>query len=205
MESSALDNPPPVSGPVLVEPPESIDAKLASDSLELPPACVDVGGGGVELVPATGDRVMVMKEPWLGLVLSGKKTMEIRGQRAQKGLVWLGRGGQVFGRVNITGVLVMDEEEFRKHGHAHMWPKDMPVPYERLCGLILAEPHRLATPVEYYRPGHAIGWNKFRASKEDLPTTQRKQSTTTKRQQREEAEGKPGTNSRGTGRKFKPC
>ena len=56
-------------------------------------------------VPAVGDRVLVMRQPWLDLVLSGEKTLELRATRHALGRVWVGMGGKVYqdgGTIRIT-------------------------------------------------------------------------------------------------------
>ena len=45
--------------------------------------------------PKPGDRILIFKEPWLRLVLSGKKKMEVRGA-PYKGMYYLGTGGELF-------------------------------------------------------------------------------------------------------------
>ena len=52
-----------------------------------PPQAVEAES---RLQPAAGDRIMVLRQPWLDMVLDGHKTLEIRGKRARPGWVcWL--------------------------------------------------------------------------------------------------------------------
>ncbi|CAJ1412828.1 unnamed protein product [Effrenium voratum] len=121
-------------------------------------------------VPAVGDRVLVMRQPWLDLVLSGEKTLELRATRHALGRVWLGMGGKVYGGVTIAGSRVLSEAEFHEFADQHLWPRDAALPYERrVCGLALTAPQRLAEPIPYWRPPGAVGVNIFRRTAEDAP------------------------------------
>ena len=41
--------------------------------------------------PQTGDRILIFKPQWLALVLSGRKTLEVRGIAYKSGSYYLGR------------------------------------------------------------------------------------------------------------------
>ena len=43
--------------------------------------------------PKPGDRILIFKQQWLQLVLSGQKTMECRGAAYKSGKYYLGCGG----------------------------------------------------------------------------------------------------------------
>lgn len=122
----------------------------------------------VDGVPKLGDRIMVVKEPWLDLILEGAKTMEIRGCKRRPGFVWLARQGSVYGSATITESIVLSPDEFRARESEHCWPVDKTLPYKRPCGLLLAETQKLPTPIPYWRPPAAIGWNIFRKGPEDV-------------------------------------
>ena len=119
--------------------------------------------------PQVNDRIMVVREPWLDLILSNTKTMEIRGCKARPGLVWVATKGLIYGQVQITKTIDMSPEEFAARRAEHHWPEDRGLPYERLCGLLLANASRLPEPIGYWRPPAAIGWNVFRNGPEDMP------------------------------------
>lgn len=124
-----------------------------------------------ELVPQVGDRVMVVKQPWLDCILDGRKTLEIRGSKAKTGAIWVGMQGKVYARALIADTFTMTPEEFRARVDDHLWEEDWPLPYSgRLCGLQLANVRPLPSPLPYWRPGSAIGWNIFRTKEGDWPT-----------------------------------
>ena len=45
-------------------------------------------------VPKPGDKILIFKQPWLGHVLSGNKTLEVRAAAFKAGEYWFGMGGQ---------------------------------------------------------------------------------------------------------------
>ena len=46
--------------------------------------------------PRPGDRILVFKERWLALILSGEKTMEVRAANYKSGRYFLGSGGLIY-------------------------------------------------------------------------------------------------------------
>eukprot|EP00435_Cladocopium_sp_Y103_P025345 s362_g6.t1 len=121
------------------------------------------------LQPKLGDRIMVLRQPWLNAILDGTKTMEVRCRKHRAGRVWLGSGGVIHGRVRIMDSVQLSEEDFRARAAEHLWPADAEVPYENPWGLLLAEVEKMNPPLPYWRSPSAIGWNIYRASKDDLP------------------------------------
>ena len=119
--------------------------------------------------PQIGDRVLVLREPWLTKVLTGEKTVEIRSRACRLGQAWLGCEGKVYGSVDIVGAQPLTEQEFRDKGALHHWPGDEPPPYNKIVGWALSGARALETRLPYWRPRAAIGWNVFREKEEDLP------------------------------------
>ena len=118
--------------------------------------------------PEIGDSIMVLKQPWLGHILRGQKTLEIRSRKHKTGMVWLAEGGQIYGRCNIEAAEELTIEEFRALEHQHLWPADRDPPYKpRLCGLQLADVHVLSATPEVRQNGWAGGggrWDSFLTS-----------------------------------------
>ena len=121
------------------------------------------------LQPKIGDRIMVLRQPWLDYILEGSKTMELRSRKFRAGAVWLGMGGKIYGRVRIVEAVTLTADEFRAREPEHRWPADKAIPYEAPCGLVLDQVARLPAPLPYWRPGAAIGWNVYRTEEADLP------------------------------------
>ena len=124
--------------------------------------------------PEIGDRVLVLREPWLAKILSGEKTLEIRSRSCRHGRVWLGCGGKVYGCVDIVDTAALTEQEFRDKGALHHWPADEPLPYNKIVGWTLSGARALEPPLPYWRPRTAIVWNLFREKEDDLPPQSRK-------------------------------
>ena len=126
------------------------------------------------LEPQIGDRIMVVREPWLGRILHKEKTMEIRNKCSCLGPVWLGFDGHVHGYANITDACVMTVEKFRSKAELHLWPADAAPPYQRLCG----------------RPRTAIGWNTFRVKEDDMRQEARGKAQDSKKKRQAKAKAK---------------
>ena len=167
MEHAASSVAVPAAGPQPCTEPRDASEKLAAEPFALPPQ-VPPENNEAALLPQLNDRIMVVKPEWMESIFRGDKTMEVRAMRASCGPVWLGHEGKIYGRVTITDTCVMTEQEFRSRESEHRWPQHAPVPYARLCGLALESPERLPQPLPYWRPGGAIGWNRYRASKDDI-------------------------------------
>lgn len=108
---------------------------------------------------------LVIADPWVDLILSGRKTWEIRGEPVGKRgpFAVLRKGtGTIAGVATLAGVrgpLSMDELRATHHLHA--------VPVERFGGeyryenpyaWILEAPIRLPRPVPYRHPSGAVKW-----------------------------------------------
>lgn len=120
--------------------------------------------------PQVGDRIMVVKQPWLDRILDGAKTMELRGQKHCVGHTWLGAGGYIHGRVKIAQSVPLTEEEFKARQEEHQWPLSAGLPYKSIYGLILEDVETLPAPISYWRPPRGpIGWNIYRRAATDAP------------------------------------
>ena len=51
--------------------------------------------------PATGDRVLLLTQHWLDLILDGAKSVEVRGRPVRPGAAWLACGARVQGLVTF--------------------------------------------------------------------------------------------------------
>ena len=55
-------------------------------------------------MPQTGDRVLLLKENWLALILAGSKSMEVRGTKTSPGGTWLASGSFIRAWAHIETV-----------------------------------------------------------------------------------------------------
>ena len=112
-------------------------------------------------MPCLGERIMVIKEPWLQLILNKLKTMEIRCSPAEPGKTWLAFDGQVFGAAYISNCVQITREEFEATREQHQHLGDMP-PHAKVYALTLQNIVRLESPVPHYRPPTTAPWTIFR-------------------------------------------
>ena len=112
-------------------------------------------------MPCLGERIMVIKEPWLQLILNKLKTMEIRRSPAEPGKTWLAFDGQVFGAAYISHCVQITREEFEATREQHQHLGDMP-PHAKVYALTLQNIVRLESPVPHYRPPTTAPWTIFR-------------------------------------------
>lgn len=112
-----------------------------------------------------GAPILVIREPWLGLILDGEKTLEIRGSSCRKprdSLIYLSASGSgaVSGHavfVECIGPMSDDEWEMRREQHRVSGPATM---YSKIYGWRLSNPTRIA-PVPYLVKPGAITWRRF--------------------------------------------
>lgn len=104
-----------------------------------------------------------IRQPWAELILSGRKSIEIRGWQTQyRGPLWLHasraedlqleaqfglsdlfKGGYI-GRVSLTTIVQLDEERWVRWRERHLSPGPMPA---RAYGWVLTEPVRFNRPI----------------------------------------------------------
>ena len=112
--------------------------------------------------PCDGDRILVLRQPWLDLILRGEKTMEIRSRRVRPGLYYIGMRGVLYGRVHLKeGSKIETEKSWQKLRRRHQVDRQE-LPYERTWGFELENVQHLRAPVPYNHPRGAIGFVRFR-------------------------------------------
>lgn len=163
--------------------------RLSAFDGNLPVPGPDDAGEGQPLQPKIGDKIMVVRQPWLDKILDGSKTMELRCRKACPGVVWLGMGGTIYGRAKVVNSIALSPADFRAREAEHQWPAKDPIPYnEAPWGLMLEEVKRLPLPLPYWRPPCAIGWNVYRTAEGDLPMKTRNAKKGKKRKNRNDDE-----------------
>ncbi|WP_394035072.1 ASCH domain-containing protein [Xanthobacter albus] len=109
-------------------------------------------------------RGLIVREPWISLILDGGKTWELRGNRTtirgRIGLIASG-SGKVIGAVDLVDVVgPVDREILSRTVDRHQiqidWQAER-LPYSSVFAWVLREPQRFATPRLYvHRPGAVI-------------------------------------------------
>ena len=112
-------------------------------------------------LPQAGERILILRKPWLDLILSGKKTMEVRARRAAAGDYLLGCRGHVYGRVRLGAAVSLSEplvwEQYRDHHQC-----EGGVPYPRAFGMPLSDVMAFSESVPYTHPRGAVGFVRYR-------------------------------------------
>ena len=106
-------------------------------------------------------RGLIIKQPWIEMILEGSKSLEIRSSRTSKrGKVALIESGssRIVGEIEITGCFEINREDFHAYQESHKVLDLDNVHYKRLYGWRLANPVRFAVPVRYCHPAGAIVW-----------------------------------------------
>ena len=113
--------------------------------------------------PAEGDRILVLQEKYLCLVLAGSKTLEIRNMRLKPQRFWLGNKGLVYGEASIVGgVEVRSDTEWQWLRTQHHWQCEKR-PYKQTFAMRLSNVKRCRQPWRYTQPRGAIGIVRYRA------------------------------------------
>ena len=109
-------------------------------------------------------RALLIRRPWIDMILDGEKTWEIRGSRTfvrgQIGLI-ASRTGTVVGVCDLVDCIgPLTAEEFRKNANkAGMRPSEATLGYYRQTyAWVMAKPRRLKQPVPYEHPSGAVIW-----------------------------------------------
>jgi hypothetical protein len=109
-------------------------------------------------------RALLIRRPWIDLILDGKKTWEIRGSRTSVreaiGLVASGSGTVIGVCELIECVGPLTAEEFHKNaGRAGMRPSEAKLGwYPQTYAWVLAKPRILKRPLPYQHPSGAVIW-----------------------------------------------
>jgi len=111
--------------------------------------------------PRLGERILVFKPEWLALILSGDKSIEIRGSRLQEGEYWLGCRGDVLGRAYLGKAFrVYSEMQWNELQSKHLVQTVQP-PYKNAWAIPLLNVYRLPSKIQYTHRRGAIGIIKF--------------------------------------------
>ena len=109
--------------------------------------------------------LLVVKNPWLDLILSGKKIWEIRdAQTKQRGKIHLalsGAGGRIVGQCLIADSFAMDKGRLGKHFAKHCIEDLALITYRRPHAWVLSKARRYKKPFVYSHPQGAIKWVKL--------------------------------------------
>lgn len=106
---------------------------------------------------------LIVKAPWIDLLLEGKKSWEIRGRqtniRGEIALIQSGTG-HIYGTINIVDCKELTWEEYQQSESFHCIPKELRItpPYKRIYAWVLENPIQLERPIPYHHPQGAVIW-----------------------------------------------
>ena len=109
-------------------------------------------------------RALIIRRPWIDMILDGKKTWEIRGSRTsvRETIALVASGsGTVIGVCDLVDCRgPLSATEYRKNAKkAGMRPSEATLGwYWQTYAWVMAKPKKLKTPVPYEHPPGAIIW-----------------------------------------------
>lgn len=118
--------------------------------------------------PSLPERALVIREPWISLILDGRKTWELRGSgTARRGIIALVASGTglVLGQANLTGSIgPLTRRDLADNEAAHAvsleWETET-LPYRQVHAWVLDEAIRYPKPIPYIHPRGAVIWVKL--------------------------------------------
>ena len=109
---------------------------------------------------------LIIKEPWIELILQGKKIWEIRSSTTHKrGKIALikSKSGHVYGTVDLVDCLFLTHDEYRISTQYHKikYEDTEAYPYKKTYAWVLSNPILFDKPIPYKHPSGAVIWVKL--------------------------------------------
>jgi len=127
-------------------------------------------------------RALLIRHPWIDMILDGTKTWEVRGSRTaiRETIALVPSGcGKISGVCELVDCIgPLTANSFRKHAEkAGMRPSEAKLGrYRQTFAWVLAKPKRLKRPVPYEHPSGAVIWVNLDQSVERKITNQLRKS-----------------------------
>ena len=119
-------------------------------------------GGKRSALRRSAKMLLIVKNPWLDLILSRDKTWEIRDtQTKQRGKIHLalsGAGGRIVGQCHITDSVAIDKITLGTTFSKHRIKDLARITYRRPHAWVLSKARRYMKPFVYSHPQGAIKW-----------------------------------------------
>ena len=110
-----------------------------------------------------GERILVLQRSWMDLILSGRKTIEVRGVRLRAGAYLIGCKSIAYGRVRFGKAFeVKDDAEWQALRQQHM-VKSSTRPYRHTWALPIESVEIFEKTIQYQHPRGAVGIVIYRA------------------------------------------
>lgn len=104
---------------------------------------------------------LIIKQPWINLILNNKKTWELRSKKTHKrGKIALiaSKTGTILGECTLSDCIELDKQTFEKNRDKHH--STQAFSQTKLYAWILSNPKQYARPRPYTHPQGAIIWVK---------------------------------------------
>ncbi|MEC0091460.1 ASCH domain-containing protein [Paenibacillus macquariensis] len=104
---------------------------------------------------------LIIKPKWADLILSGKKTWEIRDRQTHIlgtiGIIKSG-SGLIYGTVDLVDCMLLTPAMYGLSSEEHRIPSDVPVTYKQPYAWVLKNPITYPEPRPYKHPQGAVIW-----------------------------------------------
>ena len=109
---------------------------------------------------------LLIREPWVNYILSGKKIWEIRGSATTKrGRIALikSKSGLILGTADLVDCIYLTPGEYRNSSgkHAVEYEDTAIYPYKKTYAWVFENPRAFKKPIPYKHPNGAVIWVKL--------------------------------------------
>ena len=104
---------------------------------------------------------LIIKSPYIELILEGKKKWEIRGKRTNvRGKIALIKSGskKIYGEVHLTNCIEIGLDEYNEYCFDLYGRKEERLPYKKTYAWVVENPKIYDSPVDYIHPKGAVIW-----------------------------------------------
>lgn len=106
-------------------------------------------------------KALIIKSPWLKLILDGQKTWEIRSRRTNvRGKIALIQSGTglVYGEAVLTDCIELTRDMLESNYDRHRISDLSIVTYNHPCAWVLSDAKKYDKPIPYNHPQGAVVW-----------------------------------------------
>lgn len=104
---------------------------------------------------------LIIKKPWIDLILNGEKTWEVRGSNTKiRGIISLIQSGtgQIIGTVELVDSFEVSKETLKESYSNHKIDDLSIVNYKKAHAWVLQNPQIFKEPIPYIHPQGAVIW-----------------------------------------------
>lgn len=104
---------------------------------------------------------LIIKSPYIELILEGKKKWEIRGKNTRvRGKIALIKSGskKIYGEVDLTDCIELSLEDYNKYCVEFYGRKENSLPYRKTYAWVVENPRTYDFPIGYKHPKGAVIW-----------------------------------------------